>query len=572
MATSDIQGMMSPQQVALNQAQSRLQIESLLDTITAESQSMLEAQTPGSQILPGTGGKTAGMIMQEQQANLMAQNQAREVAAEADWENMAVDFGQELRSIMQQKQEVTAKIVKDASVSFFDDPLTAIANAFTLPWDEQRRSAIEEREATLKKTMDNAHSHVQQSAVTADAIKKKVTAQTLAEQATALENWQKQLASQARINAAKLGMEGLDRVRAMNKDALELYMKEVQLRHGEEQMAMARRNQERQDEMWRERQKAIKDKDAAEAEFLMFANLALRSEGKKEFEDIGKLNQYKGVAGKQLEALIKRGFDIYTSGNMNHSLGTTIESRVAMMDQIGFQPHTKQQERAILMQDEAYRKVDPTVTDKKQKAIEANKIFAKDFEAAQNNIQEGSPFSAPAFSAYDGTAISRDPLWQKYVAPTLTETSSNTPVTPEFILSVANKALKERAASSSDVVSFVNSVFRQAVAVNNTVHQFEKVAGREQSEYKTRITLSPGFAGFFKDTKTVDMLDPVSVNQVLAANIVSEIVAAKPELAITAAPITANINAANLYGTSTPVSAKSIREQLLNLPPIEGAK
>ena len=108
-----IEGMMSPQQAALRQAEGQLQIESLLETITAESQKLADA-AQGPNIMPGTGGKTPGMLMQEQQAKLEAQNTVQKIAAATDWENLAVTLGQDIAALAHRQRAVTDKIVKDS--------------------------------------------------------------------------------------------------------------------------------------------------------------------------------------------------------------------------------------------------------------------------------------------------------------------------------------------------------------------------------------------------------------------------------------------------------------------------
>lgn len=517
-------------QPALRQAEQQIKVESLLDSISEESKYILEQQTNKPQLI-GRTEKTAGMIMQEQQANLQAQTIARHVAASADWENLAVKQGQELAATMVAKDEITAKIVKDSSVSFWDDPLTAIANEFTLPWDQQKLSAIEEREATLKKTMDNIHNHVQQSATTAAVIKEAITAETLEEQSAALQSYQNQQASAAKINFARVGIDNLKAVREMDKDATDLYIKDIQMRNEAERMDMARKDQARRDEMWDAHTKEQKSKEQAEADYLQFANLALRSEGKKELTNINEFNKLKGMSAKYLDTLIRRGFAIYTADSNNTSYGASIETRLTTMDELGFRPRTKQQESILLAQDDAYKAVPKEITDPKERSKAANKSFNEDFVAGQQDVREGSAFAAPAFGVYATTEVANDPIWKKYVAPTLTETSKNGAVTPEFIQSVVAKAVRD-GVPSSEASRFAAHIFKKAIALNNEVHQFEKIAGRKQEMYKVRMATRPGIVGFHKGMKTTDLTDPVAWNYLTAQGIVKEYLQEHPSAVV----------------------------------------
>ena len=577
----NIEGMLSPTEAAAKNAESQVKIESLLESVRSQSEAILEQQLNTPQFI-GKSGKTAGMIMQEEQAKLQAQNQARAVASAADWENMAVQQGQELRSTMQQKQQVTEKIVQDSSVSFWDDPLTALMNEFTLPWDQQKLSAIEQREQTLKLTMDNAHNHVQQSAKTADVIKESITAGTLAEQAAALAGYQKQMDAAARINYAEVGIKNLDKVRAMNNDASNLYLKEVQLRNGEEQMAMARSREDRQMQLLDKQLAEVKDKEEVDSTYLGYINRALQAEGKTPL-DIKKFKYYKQTSAEMLDTLARQGMSLTINGPDSYTYGATIQDRIKVMNTIGFQPKTKQQENIVVEQVEsydAYAKANPQITDKKLIVEGANKLFAANFRKGQNNIKEGSPFAAPAFSVYATTSIAQNPVWQKYVAPTLTETSANNPVTPEFILSVVKQASLDKEIGAAAAAEFGSQVFKRAVALNNEVHQFKKITGLRQDTYGVRMTISPGFAGFFKDVKNLNLTDTAVWNsmtahgiagEIMASKLGADVAAARTALASTALARTANITGADLYGRARPITATGVRNWM-GLPSATGVK
>ena len=75
-------------------------------------------------------------------------------------ENLMVMLGQDIRQQTMQSRELSAKIAQDSAVSLFDDPLTAIANAFTLPWDQQALEGVNTQIAATQKAMTNLHTHM----------------------------------------------------------------------------------------------------------------------------------------------------------------------------------------------------------------------------------------------------------------------------------------------------------------------------------------------------------------------------------------------------------------------------
>jgi putative ubiquitin-RnfH superfamily antitoxin RatB of RatAB toxin-antitoxin module len=517
--------MMNPYEAAKSAATKQVDLQGLLDTIRIESAKAAEA-AQGPQLVPGTGGKTPGMIMQESQARLQAQQQTQKVAAAADWENLSVLLGQDIAQLTQQSRALTEKIVEDSSVSLFEDPFTAIANAFTLPWDEQELDAVNQKLTTTTAMANAAHSHIQQSARTADAIATKITEADLADQATALEALQVQQAAEARIAAAKSGADGIRMALDMDSRQLDLYLKQRQLENSEEQMDLARQREARQREILDRQLAAIKDKDEIDNYNLRLANAALVAEGKTPLDDIG-IKRLRGSSAKLFDALVEKGMKLAITGRQNHTHGATIEERDAWRTAINWQPQTPQQESAILMQRDAWQQAAAAVTDKKAIPAAANTLFKKQFIDGQKNIREGSMFAAPAWSVFANTPESKTLLWQKYIAPTLTEESSKNSVDPKLVINAAKQAVVNREVTSAEAADVVKSLFSRAITVNNEVNRFKLITGLEQTRFAADIG-APGYSVYpFKLAgagKPVELTDTVQIQAALQRLVALEMV------------------------------------------------
>lgn len=484
MAASDTVGI-TPYEASVRQAEQEAAVQGILDTITQSSQEMMAA-SQGPQILPGTGGETVGSLLQKRQGDLQAQRMTQKVAQATDWENLAVVLGQDISQLAHQQRAVTQKIMEDSAVSFWDSPADALINAFTLPWDQQALEGINTKLDTTKKMMDAAHSHVQQSAKTADVIATRITEASLAEVATAAEALQVRTAAEARLQAAKTGADGIKFAMEMDKNQLDLYLKQKNLEQSEEQMAMARRREARQMQILDKQLAEIKDKEALDGEHLRFVNAALIQEGKNPL-DIKTFKTYKGVSAKLLEDLTKKGMELAINGTGNYSHGNTIEDRFAWQRTVGWTPKTEQQTSVMLMQQQAVRAAADATNNKSMIPVNANAMFKKQFTEGQGDIREGSPFMAPSFKVLSSAKIAANPIWQKYIAPTITEATANTPVTPQLIANTVAQAVANREITSAQAAEFGAAVFQQAIAINNEVHQFKRIAGADQTKYGARI-------------------------------------------------------------------------------------
>lgn len=472
------------------------------------------------QIIPGTGGETASSWLQKKQGELQAQKLTQKVAAASDIENLMVTLGQDMAALAHQQRAVTDKIAQDSAVSLFEDPLTAIANAFTIPWDEQELAGIQLKMDTTSDHMQKLHSHVQQSAKTADVISTKVTEQSLADVATAAEALQVREAAKARLDAARANADAVTFALSADSKILDLRAKERAAQLDDERMDLARKREERQMEILERQWQDIKDKDESDKIAFEYANAALVKEGKKPLT-LENYKMWKGTSAEFLNTLITKGMQLAINGTERYTQGNTIEDRLKWQKTINWTPETPQQDAVMQWQLGAIKQAsEMPLADKKQMPAQANNLFLKNFRVGQEDIREGSPFAAPSFSVYANTPEAKNPLWQKYIAPTLDDKSAGNPITPEFVMGVAKQALMDKAMPSKDIARFVSDIFKRSVEINNATHQFYKIAGIEQTKYGARLDVNGRIPG----KERVEMTDPVQVQAAIQKQVAIELV------------------------------------------------
>jgi hypothetical protein len=275
------------------------------------------------------------------------------------------------------------------------------------------------------------------------------------------------------------------------------YVKRIQLVQSEEQLALNRAQEARQMQILEldleEKRAKKEDKLAADNQELEYINAALKDAGKGQLSDIPSMKQLKGTSAKWADALLRRGMEL---GAGKTSFGNTIEERNHNMSLVGWRPDPKlpAQTTIVEMQANAWQEASATGVTKEGLSKEANKRFDTTFKDGQKNIKEGSAFKAPSYSTFmshDKSSIANDPLWQKYVAPTLNATTAAMPVSEQFILDTLAGALDKGEITLGVASAFSKKVFDTAVTLNNVVNGFDKIAGLRQERYGSRLEVGP---------------------------------------------------------------------------------
>jgi len=253
---------------------------------------------------------------------------------------------------------------------------------------------------------------------------------------------------------------------------------------------------DRQMQVFNNQLSKIKDEKDAEATLLRLANNALRAEGKGEL-DITRFKLYKASSAALLDTLVRKGLDLEINGRENFSHGPTIDERFNYQVATGWKPdpNKPQQDTVMLWQLEARNTAAVGATGTgKEKSLAASRsaevVFKDKWALEQKQIGEGSPFRAPAYEVFmkNSPQIVSNPIWQKYIAPTLTDpTSMKQAVNEKVVLDAAVQAVLTKEMTSAQAAQFVKSVFTTSVNLNNNLYEFKKLTDREQTAYGVRL-------------------------------------------------------------------------------------
>jgi len=524
--------LISPEQLAREAQTAQLEKRAIWVTAFESSTKAAEAAASESNFIPGTS-ETPATLLAKQHARLDSQEQKQKIKEGAKFDELSILLGQDLAKLAAQHRELTTKIQEDSAVSLFDDPLLALANAFTLPWDIQARQGILQKVEITEKVMGTINSHIQQSSKTVDSVEKTVTAKGIAETSEAIKNMFIRKSAEAQVESAKLRSTAIDDVLKMSSLQADAYVKRIsldrqardearQIRNDAKNDARQERVESRQEVEHKSRMKAadyqlskIADEREADATKFKLANDALLAEGKNPL-NVTSYKTFKGQNAVYLDQLVNRGLQIMVSGRDQYSHGETIVERQVWRDTINYIPALPQQESVLDMQLAALNQaaVGASGAGKDKKIISANAdvIFKADWIKKQSNIREGSPFKAPAYQVFTDHSpdIARNPIWAKYIAPTLVDdVSKRASISEEKIMVAAASAVLNKEVTSAEAAEFVAGIFNKSIAINNTLYDFERLAGRKQTKYGVRLN-----AGMSSDM--YELTDKTSITAALA--------------------------------------------------------
>jgi hypothetical protein len=512
-------GMISPQQLAVEAQKAKMALEAQAQYIRDASSDMVAASESRSQFIPGTQ-ETPVTLLAKQNAALESQGKKQEIKKATDFDRLSITLGQDLAALAEEQRGISDKIKKDSAVSLFDDPLLALANAFTLPWDEQALRGVTNKIDTTNKAMTAINTHVQNSAKTVDATEEAITAAGIDSTSAAIETLFKFKSADARIKAAQLNAHNIEAVLRMDGMAADAYMKNRQIADIEENRKLRWASHERQMKVFNAQLEKVKDEKDSEATLLRLANSALRAEGKNEL-DISRFKLYKASSAAFLDTLVRKGLDLEINGRESFSHGPTIDDRFNYQVAVGWKPdpNKPQQDTVMLWQLEARNTAAVGAAGTgKEKSVAASRSAEVQFKdrwaVEQKQIGEGSPFRAPAYEVFmkNSPQIVSNPIWQKYIAPTLTDpTSMKQAVNEKVVLDAAVQAVLSKEMTSAQATQFVKSVFTTSAALNNNLYEFKKLTDREQTAYGVRLKTGNLLFG-----NTYNLMDETEVTRALA--------------------------------------------------------
>lgn len=499
--------MLNPYQFSVQVAETKAQVQGANDLIESLGQQVFDEQNSRPQFVAGT--KTASEILAEKTAQLEKEQLIAESRTATDWDKLQITLGQDLAAMAHEQRNLTSKIREDSSVSLFDDPFTAIANAFTLPWDRQKLAGVTQKIDSTNKAMQSINNHVQQSAQTADVVSRKMTTGIVADTAAALESHAKITALQAKIKAAQDGSARLQTLLALDREQLHAY---TMWKNAQDQDEARAQRKKEFDLRYAKLQEAAKGDETAD----YYANLALEREGKNKL-NVEKMRALKGTAQQYYSSLVQKGMKYEIEGD-KWNWGDTIPERLQWMQTIGARPETKQASKVLEAQFEAFNEPPAAgVTDAKAWKAGADERFIQKFVEGQSKIEAGSPFEAPAYSVFvkHSPQISNHIVWRDYIHNAAANVDPENAINPQLIINATVQAIKDGKIRQQEARQFVLNVFETSAAINNEVHKFERITGgRRQMAFGAALKV-----GMLGGTKRFNLMNPAEIDLAIAESL-----------------------------------------------------
>ena len=474
-------------------------------------------------------GNTDTMITAAHLARLGTEQKIQELMKSANWDQISQEATSDLANLFEQQRQLTDTITQKSSVSLFDDPLGALSNAFTMPWDQQNLDAVNEKIAVESDTKNKIDNMIQQSAkVTLDA-ESAYTEADIKDQATRLAGVANIRAQAANINALKSNADGVMAVMKMNDAAMNAYTTAHQLANSDAQLAMAQARDAREATMYQYAVKKHEGEDEFDTQSLALANKALLADGKDPITDLTKFRFMKGAQAAYVNELVTSGLKLVS--NPMAPQGSGVLDSVQYRQLTGNLPTTQVGKTIADLQNEALRQAQLVPGVGKDKAViaaEANKIYLASINAKAANINtndQTNPFVAQSYATMSkAPGVASNPLWQKYVAPLITDANSKTPMDPQRLLDSLTDGLMKQEITLKQASQFYSTLFQRSNAINNEANKLQRIAGFEQQAYHTSVNIGDNplgnwtTIGFHK--VPVNASDQVVVQQIMARNIV----------------------------------------------------
>ncbi len=131
---------------------------------------------------------------------------------------------------------------------------------------------------------------------------------------------------------------------------------------------------------------------------------------------------------------------------------------------------------------------------------------------------QSNPFIAPSYTTIANSAIAKDPLWAKYIVPSISNANANLPVDPQRVLDSLTDGVLKKEINPITAGDFMARIFQQSIAINNQVNQFKKIANYTQNSYSTKLqTFGTGLG-----SKPLNIADPNIAANLIVQNLVGK--------------------------------------------------
>ena len=466
---------------------------------------------------------------------------------------------QDIRNTGMKMRDVTAKLAADKSVSLFEDPLTAIANAFTIPWTEQELEGLATSQSAARKTLNELTASVTNVAAAAEAGKAKVSVATIADRQRAIARDQERQALQIEAAGIKDGIVHLKEVQQADQQTLErvrlatAFYNDIRVQaRADEHLRLAKESHALQVEEAVERARARGEKEVekqiqerADLEMFNLANLARKNDGLAPYGSVGELKSKLTTTAKQraeIEDFVERGrrlADPRTAGT--YSFGPTATR--AMQYLVENQPPITRQQQPFI---DVLR--DAAAEEKKfidSKGTMGSQTFARDYvKTHYENYKPGDGSNPNAPVTYEALmadpVLSRNPIFQKVIVPKITDGNRKTSAEPDQVFAMLTAASIENPAAVNPAAAsaLIKYIYDKSTELNNKNTQIKKFLNYVPERLVTTIHVGvqPGFKA------AADLVTATGAAMVASG------VGAVPGMAVSALGLGAEVYS---YGTQT---------------------
>lgn len=494
----------------------------------------LEAQ---SGAMVGGNLETPESYLVRQQGELEAQKERQKYQGAMDYTALSYDIAKEVATTTRQQFEIANKIQKDKSVSLFSDPALAIANAFTLPWDQQNLEGTTAKLDELNKAKATLDTTLQQHARSTELVKTSLTDASILSTTKALSNIQKIKEIDATNEALRTDAQGIRDVMHAKAQATDAQMKILQVQDHEESMAL-RREQFAELKASREaRLEALKENTDKKKSAIQYVNAARARDGLPALDDLTVLNglsQPKGSkAGEQFGNWYDRGIAM-TSG-VPISDGETAQERLSYWSSTGIRPKNTRQETLVQLTAEAVKKANSENKDKGAAAVAADKIVEDKIKQWKANIVPGdtsNPFQPPSYDAISSMEGLKDLKAYPVIASLVTDANKNLPIDQQQVFDTLTAAVLKRDITGNDAAIAMSQLYKKTTLLVNMQADTIKYTGRAFKEWNATINTGNIVLGGTEATAarflplgktTFDLTDEVKVQHQIQKAIVNKL-------------------------------------------------
>lgn len=416
---------------------------------------------------------------------------------------------QDIRNTGMKMRQVGTKLEQDKAVSLWQDPLQAIANAFTIPWTEQELSGLAGRQADARKTLNDLTASVTNVAAAAEAGKAKVSAATIADRQRAIAADQTRQALQIEAAGLKDGIAHIKDVQQADAQTLDrirlataFYNDTRTQARAEEQLRMTRESHEWQRRQAEDLAKARGDKAAqekiqrdADEELFRLANLARLNDGLPLYGSVGELKSKMTTTKAEqarIEDFVERGRRLSNPRTaQTYRYGATATEAMQYLIDNQLEPTTKQHQQFV---DVLRTAVAEEKKVKDSKGTMGSMTFARDYvKANYENYKPGDGSNPNAPVTYEALmadpVLSSNPIFQKVIAPLITDANKKTSAEPDqvFAMLTAASINDPRAVNPAAASALIKYIYDKSTELNNKNTQVFKYLGYQPERLVTNV-------------------------------------------------------------------------------------